>query len=360
VLTTQQGYIIAPAMLADPELVNEPIGTGPFKFESHVKDEYWQFSKNESYWRDGLPHLDTLEIKPIPDNATRVSALKSGDIDMMNTRWPADIVELRTSDFKIVENASGEEEFLVLNTSTPPFDNPTARQAVAYATDTDRWEQEIGLGVDPAVDSPFAPGQLGYLDDNGYPAYDLDKAKELVQQYQNETGQPLNFELVTQADVNVVAESQLLTEMYSDAGMTVTVTALPQINLIAQIASGTYQMGRFRLFSSANPDVDANAFWRSGSVLPPPDISLNFPHYADPTVDDAIVTAIASTDEGTRREAFETINRQFATNQPYIWLGRTVWMLAASPRVNGIYAAKNGTIETIGAKTWLADLWLSQ
>ena len=83
-------------------------------------------------------------------------------------------------------------------------------------------------------------------------------------------------------------------------------------------------MGRFRLFSAANPDVDANSFWRSTSILPKPGVSLNFPRFVDDKIDDAIKTATGSTDPKVRDQAYQTINREFAANLPYIWLGRAV------------------------------------
>ena len=145
---------------------------------------------------------------------------------MINVRSPQEAIQLRNDpNIKRVENDTGEEEFIVLNTQSPPFDNPIARQAVAAAVDTARWQKEIGLDVEQATDSQFASGQLGYIADNGYPKPDAAKAKQLVQQYETETGQPLEFTWVTQADINVQAESNLIQGMLQDAGMKVTVKA---------------------------------------------------------------------------------------------------------------------------------------
>jgi peptide/nickel transport system substrate-binding protein len=335
-------------MLTDTTLVDKPVGTGPFISQGHTKDVSWSFKKNPNYWRKGLPHLDGIEFKPIPDNAARLQGLEKGDLDLINVRSPEETIQLRSnSELKEVENTQGEEEFIVLNTQSAPFDNPTARQAVAAAVDTGVWQKKIGLDVEHAVDQPFAPGQLGYVADPGYPKPDAAKAKQLVQQYEQESGKPLEFTYYTQS-------------MLEGAGMKVTVQALPQINLIAQIATGSYQMGRFRLFSSANPDVDANNFWRSSAIAEAPAVSLNFPRFANPKIDDAITTAAATNDPAVRDQAFQTVNKQFAADVPYIWLGRAVWVLAASPRVNGIYAGTNGTVETVGPKTWVADLWISK
>ena len=50
----------------------------------------------------------------------------------------------------------------------------------------------------------------------------------------------------------------------------------------------------------------------------------------------------------------------FAEDVPYIWLGRSLWVLAADPFVNGVYAAENGSLQTVGAKPWISDLWIGR
>jgi peptide/nickel transport system substrate-binding protein len=354
-LTTQDGYVFAPQTNDNP--ADDPIGTGPFIRESHDLGKSWTFKKNPNYWRKGLPHLDALEIQPIPDDAKRLAMLQAGDIDMMLTLRSTQIEALRNDDsLKLVENSGGEEDHMVLNTASEPFNSLTARQAIAYATDSARWRKEITGDVEAPANGPFAPGQIGYLEDNGYPAYNLDKAKELVAQYERESGQPLEFEFITQLDVNNQADSILLADMYKAAGINVTIKALPQINLLAAAAGGKFQMVRFRNYSAPNPDTDAIPFWRSDHLTP---IALNFSRLEDSTINSAIYQAVGTTDTTVRTQAYETINRQLATKLPDIWLGRVVWVMAAQPKVNGIYAGANGTVETLGAKPWIANLWVS-
>ena len=89
-------------------------------------------------------------------------------------------------------------------------------------------------------------------------------------------------------------------------------------------------------------------------------VSLNFPRYVNQKVDDNINKALASTDAVERDVAYQEISKIWAKDLPYIWLGRPVWMLAANAKVNGIYTAVNGTIQTIGCKTWVGDLWVTK
>jgi len=359
-LTTQIGYVMAPVMIDDPAYSLKPVGTGPFVFASHDPDEQWSFTRNTSYWRDGLPYLDAIDFEIVQDASQRLEMFTAGDLDMMYTERPAQIALLRADpDVKRVEYDLGDETMSVLNTSKAPFDNLLARQAVAYATDAASWRADTA--VDGAGDlpsnGPFSPGQPGYVENNGYPEFDMAKAKELVAQYEAETGQPLAFAFANQADVDTLRDANYFASLYTEAGMDVEITSVPQVNLVATIATGNYQMGRFRLFNQPDPDADSH-FWRSESIGDL--VSLNFPRYVNTDMDATIDAAMASEDPVERDRLYQEVNRALAADVPYIWLGQMVWLLAANPRVNGIGPAANGSLQTVGAKTWIAELWLSR
>ena len=110
--------------------------------------------------------------------------------------------------------------------------------------------------------------------------------------------------------------------------------------------------------SVSDPATDT-VFWRTTSAKPIGGVALNFARFTDPRVAEAIDTASEATSDADRGAAFQALQRVFAEEVPYIWLGRPTWILAASPRLHGMYAAANGSVQTLGAKTWLADLWVA-
>ncbi len=356
-LTTQAGYMIAPAMLTDQDLAKKPIGTGPFVFDNHVDGKLWSLRKNPTYRRKGLPHLDGIDFVPVADPVERNNRLRTNDLDVIQTNTGPQVVDLRTTADKLVENRYGDKGFLTLNTSKPPFDSVTARRAVAYATDAARWRREVQGDIATPANSPFGPGQPGYLADNGFPSFNLDEAKKLVKQYETESGGPLAFSFLVVDDPSNMAVGQTMVGNLEAAGMKVTIEAKPQISLLASVAFGGYQLSQFRVFAQPNPDADVH-FYRTSSITPV--ISLNFPRYANPDVDTAVDQAIATTDPAVRAQAYEKVNRIFADQVPFVWLGQEVWMVAANPRVGGIYPAANGSIATVGAKTWIAELSVSR
>ena len=363
ILTTQVGYMVQPDVLESSQAGPNPVGTGPFKFDEHVANERWTFTSYEDYWRtapngDQLPYLDGIEFRPIPDDANRITALDDGTVNLMHTVSPEQVLQLESTDeFKVVTYSAGEENFMVMNMEKAPFDSLTARQAVVYASDSQTWLDDISLGSGSIANSAFAPGQTGYLADNGYPAFDMAKAKELVAQYEAETGEDFAFTYLTVDDPTNLRNHQYLANLYEEAGMDVTVQGMAQINLIAQSATGNYQVSAFRNFGFPDPDTDA-VFWEPNSIRES-GASLNFPRFDDPVVQEAIEEARASTNDEDRDAAYQKVSAAFGQEVPYIWLTRANWVLAAAPRVNGMYRAVDGSIQTLGAKTWIAELWVT-
>src|SRR5690606_22522793 len=84
--------ITSPAALEEygANINENPVGTGPFKFVSWSKDDSIVLEKFEDYRVEGLPKLEKVIFSVIPDNAARLIALKSGEIDIMDGLNPDD------------------------------------------------------------------------------------------------------------------------------------------------------------------------------------------------------------------------------------------------------------------------------
>ena len=356
-LTTQVGYIPAPSMLADPEGPFKPVGTGPYVFTSWDIGESFEATKNEDYWQEGKPYLSGIEFRPIPDAQARAEGVVTGELDMIHTVTPRDIQFLREKDVKMIEVSTGEETSIALNAAVAPFDDPIARQAVAAATDVDRLLSETKGGLADPARGVFVPGQLGHRSESNAATYDLDRAKALTAEYAAKVGQPLTFVYKGADTIDDRASQQLLEQMWEEAGMQVELQSVPQSEQIINTVLGTYQATDWRNFGSPDPDGDY-VWWHSTSVNEG-GISLNVPRLGDPELDGYLDQARATVDPAVRDELYAKVSERLNVGLGYIWLERPVWALAAEPRVNGFLIAQNGSISTVGSKTWVADLWIT-
>src|SRR4029453_14552214 len=193
-----------------------------------------------------LPYLDEIEYRPIVEVDQRVNALQSGEINAMHTSDPSTIADLRgtadSGDINITESPDfGEVSYVMLNPSKPPFDNIKARQALAYAFNFDDYNQIRGKGILTRATGPFPPGNVGNPDASGFPPFDLGKAKELVQQYEDETGQKLKFTYTTTQAASTVADAQFLKEQAGAAGMDVEIVTVDQSTQIDSAIQGNFE-----------------------------------------------------------------------------------------------------------------------
>ena len=117
--------------LGEEGMATKIVGTGPFVHQEYVKGEYNLFVKNENYWQEGLPYLDSLRMLVVPDPATRTAMLESGEIDRTVQISDFDLPRLEANPELIVRTlASTRQFYVVLNHMKAPFDNQAVRIAL--------------------------------------------------------------------------------------------------------------------------------------------------------------------------------------------------------------------------------------
>lgn len=361
----QAGYIAEPSTIMNGTAAQHPIGTGPWVFQTWVPNDHFTATKNPHYWRQGLPYIDTVTFKPIPDAQSRENALKAGDIDIMHSSTVQNFVDLR-NDSSVVTisdlNSTIEPDmnFVMLNTDAPPVNDVRVRQALAYATNQQQLITVIDDGVPPAANGPFVPGSPYYAS-TGYPTFNLNKARQLVREYQQQNG-PVNLMFQTTNDSDALRGAQLLQQMWAAAGIHTTINQTEQTTLIANALTGKYEATSWRQFAASDPDLNY-IWWTTANAAPIGQSALNFARNKDPQVQQAIDTGRTSTSQSTRVQAYQTVARRFATDVPYVWTDRAVWMVSAKPNVQNFAGATlpDGTkaVPLIFGEWWLTQTWRS-
>ena len=316
------------------------VGTGPFKMKEWVPNQKFVADKNPDYWaKDAegrrLPYLDEIEYRPIVEVDQRVNALESGDIQAMHTSDPATIADLRNTaksgDIDLTESTDfGEVSYVMMNSSKPPFDNVKARQAMAYSFNFDDYNQVRGKGILHRASGPFAPGNVGNLsaDQSGFPQYDLNKAKQLVKDYEDETGKPLKFTYSTVQAATTIADAQFLKDQAEKAGMKVDITTIDQSSLIDTAIEGNFQAVGWRNHPGGDPD-EQFVWWESASPV-------NFGRIKDPQIDKLLNEGRTSTDQAKRKTIYEDLNKRFGQEVYNLWNYYTPWSVATAKDVHGV------------------------
>ena len=167
-----------------------PIGTGPYMFKSWKIGDKLVLVKNPTYW--GKPSdppwsrsakIDQLIFVPIPDNAARLQALQTGEIQGYDNVAPQDIATVRSnSGLKIVNRPPFNVAYVGINQSQPPFDKLAVRQALAYGLDRASVVNAFYAGRGQTTNQFLPPQLFGYAK-SGVPDYPYNptKAKQLLQ-----------------------------------------------------------------------------------------------------------------------------------------------------------------------------------
>ena len=336
-LTTQVGYVVAPAQLDAPSPANTraPIGSGPFIQKEWVPDNRWVGEKNANYWRSDakgnkLPYLDSLEFRPITDPQSRVNALLAGDVNMLHTTdFPAMAKlksEAQSGALQVVfDQNETEESFVMFNTAKAPLNDVRVREGLKLCTDPAEVRLISEVPEDRAADSQFKKESPGYSD-SGFTTNDPAAGKALLEQVKAEKG-PITFTLGTTpvpANVNVTA---LLKQQWEACGVSVTTTTTEQSKFILDMATGNYQADLTRQFSGTDPAVDY-VWWTGKNATGP--LALNFARLNDPELNAALDKGRASPDISVRKEAYATVQRRQTALVPYIWIAHTQWAIAGA------------------------------
>lgn len=173
----------------DPEVQNDwdsthLVGTGPFELVEYVRDSHMEWKKFDNYWQKdkGLPYLDGVYIRYIPDPVTAKAIMEAGEADYWMGASARDQVELMNKGFKRITGWVGLVYSIWPNTSDPesPWNDIKLRQAIDYALDKPAIAQALGGGIWIPLLQLAPPGEWGY--DPNYPVrdYDPDKARELL------------------------------------------------------------------------------------------------------------------------------------------------------------------------------------
>ena len=136
-----------------------PIGTGPFKFVEWKPGDSVRFAKNENYWRKGLPHLDGIVIRHIPNAGSRFQALKAGEGDYIYRYYmPSNAISLVKEDPNLRLERSGAPPVLywaAFNTTRKPFDQKPVRQALFSVIDRKYIQTVVYSANGEAATTPF-------------------------------------------------------------------------------------------------------------------------------------------------------------------------------------------------------------
>jgi peptide/nickel transport system substrate-binding protein len=159
-----------------------PTGTGPFKFESWTRGDRLVLVRNDDYWGEKA-NIDRLIFRPIPDNAARLQALQTGEIQGYDLVEPQDVATIEgDSNLQILDRPAFNVGYVGFNQAKPPLDKIEVRQAIAHGLNRQEVVDNFYGGRGEVATQFMPPEVIGWADDVTEYEYDPAKSKELLQQ----------------------------------------------------------------------------------------------------------------------------------------------------------------------------------
>jgi peptide/nickel transport system substrate-binding protein len=335
VLAASPGIMISPASVAElgDDLPNNLVGTGPYRLAEWDRDVSLTLTPNPDFWdAEHPPLLDEIVMRPIGDDAGRRAAFEADEVDCFNV-GQADINDLReqgdAGEIRFVE-VVGIPIMNLFNNATAPFDDPRMRRALVHATDSQTLVEALAGGTGIVANGPFPPSSPWHVVDTGYPTFDPEEARRLVEEYTAETGSAPAFTYQTPSTDSLLELATALEQMWEDVGFDVTLnTALDQTTLILNVITGNYEMSIWQLQDFADPDVLLYNYFHSTG-------SLNFEKYSNPAVDVALDEGRTNPDRDARVDAYTDAIRGIAADVPVTFGTFLITGLACTTGVAGI------------------------
>lgn len=270
-----------------------PIGTGPFKFVEYKKGQSLVVEKNKDYYVKGVPYLDKVEFRILPDQEAAFLALQSGEIDIY-PRIATDKAEQLTSGYKTISNEQNLVQLLAFNNKVKPFNNIKVRQAINYAVNKDEIIKGVALGKGTKLGSNLSPVLSKYYNnelEDLYPT-NIEKAKKLLA----EAGYPNGFKFtITVPSVY---------PFHVDTAQVI-VNQLEKIGVKAKIESVEWGVWLERVYNGR--DFETTIIGLDGKLDPYEILSRyistsdsNFLNFKDPKLDKVLSKAKVEIDENKR------------------------------------------------------------
>jgi peptide/nickel transport system substrate-binding protein len=349
-MTQSNTAIISPASVNvapnKPEVIAQPVGTGPYKFKERVASDHITLTANKDYWGPTKPNYDTQIMKVVPEGASREALIKSGGADIIALPPANDIPALQAdSSLKVVMGPSDRTIQIVINTqdaTQPLLQKPEVRQALNYAVDKNAIIKNVMFGAATPLNSPMANSLFGYCQTGSY-NYDPAKAKSLLQSA-GAAGMSIKLVSPTGRYVQDIQVANAVAGYLRDVGLKVdgpgTADWPTYVATYANVPPAQSKTD-LHLLGWAPAYLDAQQQFEQFYSARIPPAGLESSYYKNSQVDSLIEQGNTGTDSGARQKAYCDAAKTVWNEAPWIFLYNQKYPFVTTAKVTGVVGLPN-------------------
>ena len=332
-----------------------PVGTGPFKLASYKKGAEIRLARNPTYFKKGLPYLDELVMRIVPDAATQVLALENGEIDFLwgvpgpqQSRLAADA---RVRMVQTAFNPGGSNCIMTVsfNLDRPILKEPRFRRALAHATDRQPFLTQVLFGEGKVATAPISSEiQWAHADGLAMPKFDRGEAERLLDAIgwkKEGDGARIARGVAGVADGTRLSidflhfptftkYGELIRQQWGAVGVGVTLRPLePAAFAPAVFKDRAFDTNVISYCNGPDPEIGVRRMYHSSQIGPAP--FTNAASYRNPQVDALFDEASRAVERDKRSRIYRQIQEIAVQQLPYFWLVETLTTRAWPARCAG-------------------------
>ena len=320
-----------------------PVGTGPFVVKSWTAGDRMVLERNPNYWNKGLPHLDRVVLRPLPDSQSRFASLLAGETDLVwaDESEPDHIAKAKEDQSLRVLTYSGSgASVAAFNTKVAPFDDVRVRRALVMALDRKLMSQALTDGLARPATNPYGDGSWVKCKDDGALPYDPAQAKALIADY----GKPVAFKMLVTATPRGRAAGQVLQQLWKRVGADMEIDQVDQATIVPRAFSHQFQLTPWRIIDLADPDPQMFANFHTGSPV-------NLAQYSNPELDRLLEHARVTGDKAERAADYCAISRLINAEATWFWTFQNTYYAIGKAKLHGVRKMFSGVVD-------VSDSWL--
>ncbi|RMB85155.1 ABC transporter substrate-binding protein [Streptomyces shenzhenensis] len=331
---------ILPSGTSLDRLKSKPVGSGPYAFENRTPNQSITLVRNADYFR-GKPGLGSLEFRVIQDDASMVSALRSGTVDMAIFDNSVTAKSAKSADVTVHTVDQLDYHALQLRADSSTFRNKDVRLAVQCAIDREQVVKTAALGQGDVAGPITSPAYASDPAARPCPARDLNAAKKHLA----DAGKPKGFTftaIVPQGLYSSAAnEAQNIQAQLADAGITMKIETLDSSAYVDRWLAGTFDAAIALNGAGADPATTYTRYFTSGGNF------NKVAGYHSASLDKLFTEGIATTDPAARKAVYQKISRELEDQAAWIWLYTGRSYIAANTRVNGFQPIADADLQSL-------------
>jgi peptide/nickel transport system substrate-binding protein len=307
------------------DVKQNPIGTGPFAFESFTPGDSIVLTANKDYW-GGAPKIGSVKYTFVPEPTVALANVQSGQAHWTDNLPPQQVETLKESgDVEVGIVPSNDYWYFATNQAREPFDDPQVREALAWGIDREAITEAAKFGL-ATVNQTAIPRSSDWYYDYAPYSHDPEKARQLLQDAGVE-----NLEMsimVTNEYPETVTAAQVMADQLSEIGVKLNIRTEDFATWLDEQAKGNFDA--FLLGWLGNIDPQDFYYGQHHSKG-----TNNYQGYSNPDVDAALDAAGRETDEERRQELYDEAVKMIVDDNSYTYLYNPDVVQAWTPDVSG-------------------------